>query len=61
MYYYEHVNGTIHTKPDIVVDMGGGPGEYFAGPFVKKWWHLKDEEIENVRIQDKHNTGYGSI
>ncbi len=38
-YCYEHVDGTIHHKPDIVVDSAGGPAEYFAGPFVKRWWY----------------------
>lgn len=38
-YFYEHINGTVHRKPDVVVDMGGGPREYFSGPFVKRWWH----------------------
>lgn len=38
-YYYEHVNGTVHRKPDIVVDMGGGPHSYFSGPYVKRWWY----------------------
>ena len=39
MYFYEHVDGTIHRKPDLVVEMGGGPHEYFDSPFVKRWWH----------------------
>lgn len=30
-------------KPAIVVDAGGGPYEYFSGPFVKRWW-VEDEE-----------------
>ena len=38
MYFYEHENGTVQKKPDRVVDMGGGPSEYFDSPFVKKWW-----------------------
>ena len=38
MYYYEHIDGTIHKKPTIVVDMGGGPYVYFDSPFVKRWW-----------------------
>lgn len=36
-YEYEHVNGTKHRKPAFVVDMGGGPSEYFNSPFVKSW------------------------
>lgn len=39
-YYYEHTDGSIHWKPDRVVEMGGGPYEYFQGPFVKRWWHV---------------------
>ncbi len=36
-YEYVHVNGTVHRKPAFVVDMGGGPYEYFNSPFVKSW------------------------
>jgi hypothetical protein len=36
-YEYEHVNGTKHRKPLIVVEMGGGADEYFNSPFVKSW------------------------
>lgn len=39
MYYYEHVDGETIPKPDIVVDMAGGPLEYFNSPFVARWWH----------------------
>jgi hypothetical protein len=42
-YYYEHTNGTVHRKPAIVVDMGGGPREYFASPYVQRWWREGDE------------------
>lgn len=44
-YVYEHVNGTIHRKPALVVDSGGGPWEYFNSPFVKKWWREKEDEV----------------
>lgn len=46
MYYYKHINGTIHKKPDIVVDMGGGPNSYFKSPFVQRWWY-EDNNNEN--------------
>lgn len=36
-YYYIHQNGTRHEKPAIVVEMAGGPCEYFDSPFVKEW------------------------
>lgn len=42
-YYYEHENGTVHWKPYIVVDMGGGPEEYFDSPFVKRWWKVVED------------------
>jgi hypothetical protein len=42
-YIYEHVDGTLHRKPFIVVDMGGGPIEYFDSPFVKDWWIEKPQ------------------
>lgn len=51
-YYYEHTNGEIIFKPKIVVDMGGGPSEYFNSPFVKKWWEVKDQ---NIKEQDESN------
>lgn len=41
-YFYLHSEGHIIEKPDIVVDRGGGPQEYFAGPFVGEWWHEND-------------------
>lgn len=43
MYWYEHIDGTVHQKPDIVVDMAGGPRVYFEGPLVKRWWWEPDE------------------
>ena len=42
MYYYRHVNGTVISKSDVVVNMAGGPEIYFEGPFVEKWWYVKD-------------------
>lgn len=42
MYCYEHSEGAIITKPDIVVDRGGGPAAYFTGPFVRQWWQESD-------------------
>lgn len=42
MYFYEHKDGSIIRKPDIVVDTAGGPNEYFTGPNVTRWWHEKD-------------------
>ncbi len=41
-YFYEHSNGEVIRKPDIVVDMGGGPADYFDSPMVKRWWHEPD-------------------
>jgi len=43
MYYYEHTNGEIISKPDIVVDSLGA-SEYFDSPFVKKYWHEDDKK-----------------
>ena len=37
-YYYEHANGSIHWKPFIVVEMAGGPTDYFDSPYVVRWW-----------------------
>lgn len=55
-YFYEHSNGQIIRKPDIVVEMGGGAPAYFTGPFVKSWWvesdllqPLKDDKRETVQ------------
>jgi hypothetical protein len=47
-YYYEHENGSIIRKPAIVVDSGGGPWQYFSGPFVRRWWTADDwpEDLE---------------
>lgn len=47
-YFYEHVDGSIHRKPDIVVDAGGGPRDYFNSPFVKRWWHEEDRPRTDV-------------
>lgn len=41
-YFYEHTEGSIIHKPDRVVDMGGGPLEYFASPFCRSWWRESD-------------------
>jgi len=41
-YYYLHTNGEVIYKPFIVVDMGGGPNDYFNSPFVVKWWIVKN-------------------
>ncbi len=41
-YFYQHSEGQIIQKPDRVVDMGGGPFEYFSGPFCKSWWIESD-------------------
>ena len=45
VYVYEHVNGTFHEKPAIVVDMGGGPDVYFDSPFVKSWKLTVKEDV----------------
>lgn len=37
-FFYEHTDGSVHRKPFRVVDMGGGPLDYFDSPFVKRWW-----------------------
>lgn len=42
-YYYEHTDGSIHRKPAIVVEMGGGPRDYFDSPFVKRWWRQEPD------------------
>jgi len=49
MYYYEHINGEIISKPDIVVDMAGGPHIYFEGSMVKKWWYKNDQKIQSTK------------
>ncbi len=43
-YFYEHVNGAIIEKPDIVVETNTTPEEYFAGPFVVRWWKPRSEK-----------------
>lgn len=43
-YLYQHTDGTIHRKPALVVDSGGGPHEYFDSPFVRRWWRDLEEE-----------------
>jgi hypothetical protein len=39
-YEYTHIDGQVIRKPAIVVDMGGGPYEYFNSPFVKSWKYV---------------------
>jgi len=51
-YYYEHANGTVRKKPDIVVDMGGGPHEYFNSPYCKKWWHSDGAQDDLITRPD---------
>lgn len=46
MYYYEHVEGQILKKPDIVCESGTTPCEYFASPFVKRWWYVNDKHTQ---------------
>lgn len=41
-YFYQHANGAIIEKPDLVVESGGGPRAYFTGPFVRCWWQESD-------------------
>ena len=52
MYMYEHVSGSILTKPDSVVKMSGGPEVYFSGPFIRKWWHVEDEKDSSEKYLD---------
>lgn len=47
MYYYEHTNGEIISKPDIVVDCIGAKN-YFESDFVVKWWHEEDGETKTT-------------
>ncbi len=44
MFMYEHVSGSILSKPDRVIDMGGGPEVYFNSPFIKRWWYVEDKD-----------------
>jgi hypothetical protein len=41
-YFYRHSEGAIIEKPARVVNAGGGPYEYFTGPFVMEWWFEND-------------------
>ena len=44
-YYYEHVDGSVHFKPFVVVETGfDGPEDYFDSPFVKRWWRVREKE-----------------
>ena len=46
MYFYEHKNGTVHSKPDRVMEMADGPFVYFESSFVKRWWYEPDGSDE---------------
>lgn len=50
VYKYLHTNGTIITKPAMVVDYGGGPYEYFDSPFVQKWWYEEVDEKKDETV-----------
>ena len=41
-FFYRHSEGAIIEKPANVVNAGGGPREYFTGPFVREWWFEND-------------------
>lgn len=43
MYFYEHVNGEIISKPAFICEVGTTPEEYFDSPFVKRWWKEEDK------------------
>ena len=43
-YWYIHTNGSLHFKPKLVVESGGGAAEYFASPFVRRWWYGKFQD-----------------
>ena len=49
MYFYEHENGEIIQKPDIVV--GSMPDTYFDSPFVKRWWWESDAPVKPVDFE----------
>ncbi len=53
-YFYQHSEGNIIRKPEIVVDMAGGPFEYFFGPFVKSWW-TESDFLQPLPIQTREN------
>lgn len=57
MYYYLHVNGEVIYKPNVVVDMGGGPEMYFEGPFVQKWWKITDLDDLDRMVDDLREYG----
>lgn len=55
VYKYEHVNGSIISKPAMIIDYyDGGPREYFDSPFVKRWWYepSPDDEIDTSDIPE---------
>jgi hypothetical protein len=43
-YLYRHTNGEVIRKPCVVVQMAGGPFEYFDSPFVRHWWRDGENE-----------------
>jgi len=45
-YFYEHANGQVIRKPNIVVDSAGGPDQYFDSQFVKRWWKTEVYKIQ---------------
>lgn len=49
MYHYEYIDGTKASKPDICIDMAGGPRVYFDSPFVRMWQHVSDEQKPNAK------------
>lgn len=46
-YFYLHVDGQLIYKPAMVVDWEG-PYCYFVGPYVKRWWRIRNwpEDID---------------
>jgi hypothetical protein len=41
-YFYQHSEGGVIEKPARVVNAGGGPWDYFSGPFCRGWWFEDD-------------------
>ena len=54
MYVYEHINGTYHFKPDVVVRTMGAP-TYFDSDFVKEYWHFVSNDKANKFVEDRKN------
>lgn len=48
LYFYEHVSGSIHMFPEIVVDLSGGPDKYFDSPYIKRWWKEERKPEEHA-------------